>query len=149
MAVEPSGAVRHSFDLKSAQLPVLAVTLRSTDTAAVIADLARHLADDPDFFDNDPVLIDLSHVCAAGNEIDFAALIEALRSHRTVPVAVCGGNAVQIGCRTSGSGLCDHRPQCLGDDRTGGGHGLDLGFCLQLNHVIHPLGKLLKSSVDI
>lgn len=96
MTVEPIGAARPSFDLKSAQLPVLSIVLRGTDIGAVISDLARRLADDPDFFDNDPVLIDLSHVCAAGNEIDFAALIEALRSHRTVPVAVCGGNAVQM-----------------------------------------------------
>ena len=96
MAVEPSGAVRHSFDLKSAQLPVLAVTLRSTDTAAVIADLARHLADDPDFFDNDPVLIDLVHVREADGEVDFAALLQALRSHHTVPVAVRGGSEAQM-----------------------------------------------------
>ena len=96
MAVDPSGAVRHSFDLKSAQLPVLAVMLHSTDMLAVIEDLSRHLADDPDFFDNDPVLIDLSHVRDMDGDIDFATLIQALHSHHTVPVAVRGGNVGQM-----------------------------------------------------
>lgn len=96
MAVEPTGAVRPSFDLKSAQLPVLSVVLRDTDVRAVVDDLAARLADDPDFFDNDPVLIDLSHVREAEGEIDFAVLLEALRSHRTVPVAVYGGSDRQM-----------------------------------------------------
>ncbi|GGH65914.1 putative septum site-determining protein MinC [Comamonas phosphati] len=88
--------MRPSFDLKSAQLPVLSVVLRDTDVRALVDDLAARLADDPDFFDNDPVLIDLSHVREAGSEIDFAVLVEALRSHRTVPVAVCGGSDRQM-----------------------------------------------------
>jgi septum site-determining protein MinC len=96
MAVEPTGAVRPSFDLKSAQLPVLSVVLRDTDVRAVVEDLAARLADDPDFFDNDPVLIDLSHVREAEGGIDFAVLVEALRSHRTVPVAVYGGSDRQM-----------------------------------------------------
>ena len=62
MAVETTSTARPSFDLKSAQLPVVAVTLRDTDVRALVADLAQRLADDPDFFDNDPVLIDLAHV---------------------------------------------------------------------------------------
>lgn len=96
MAVDPTGAVRPSFDLKSAQLPVLSIVLRETDVRALVDDLAKRLADDPDFFDNDPVLIDLSHVNEAESEIDFSALVEALRAHHTVPVAVRGGNARQM-----------------------------------------------------
>lgn len=96
MSVESTGAERPSFDLKSAQLPVLSVVLRSTDMQALAQDLARRLADDPDFFDNDPVLIDLSHVCDTAQDIDFPALLEALRTHHTVPVAVRGGNEAQM-----------------------------------------------------
>ena len=96
MSVESTGAERPSFDLKSAQLPVLSVVLRSTDMQALAQDLARRLADDPDFFDNDPVLIDLSQVREAEEEIDFPALIEALRNHRTVPVAVRSGSEAQM-----------------------------------------------------
>ena len=96
MSVESTGAERPSFDLKSAQLPVLSVVLRSTDMQALAQDLARRLADDPDFFDNDPVLIDLSQVREAEEEIDFPTLIEALRNHRTVPVAVRSGSEAQM-----------------------------------------------------
>lgn len=96
MSVESTGAERPSFDLKSAQLPVLSVVLRSTDMQALAQDLARRLADDPDFFDNDPVLIDLSHVCDSAQDIDFPGLLEALRTHHTVPVAVRGGNDAQM-----------------------------------------------------
>ncbi|WP_280188637.1 septum site-determining protein MinC [Delftia sp. PS-11] len=96
MAVETTSTARPSFDLKSAQLPVVAVALRDTDVRVLVADLAQRLADDPDFFDNDPVLIDLAHVREAGQEIDFAVLVEALRQHRTLPVAVRGGNAAQM-----------------------------------------------------
>ena len=96
MSVESTGAERPSFDLKSAQLPVLSVVLRSTDMQALTQDLASRLADDPDFFDNDPVLIDLSQVREAGESIDFVALVDALRAHRTVPVAVRGGSPGQM-----------------------------------------------------
>ncbi|EPD43159.1 septum site-determining protein MinC [Delftia lacustris] len=96
MAVETTSTARPSFDLKSAQLPVVAVTLRDTDVRALVADLAQRLADDPDFFDNDPVLIDLAHVREAEEAIDFAVLVEALRFHRTVPVAVRGGSPAQM-----------------------------------------------------
>ena len=96
MSVESTGAVRPSFDLKSAQLPVLSVVLRGTDMQALVQDLKQRLSDDPDFFDNDPVLIDLSQVNGAEEKIDFPALIDALRAHRTMPVAVRGGNEAQM-----------------------------------------------------
>ncbi len=95
MAVDTARTARTSFDLKSASLPVVAVVLKSTDTAALAADLAARMADAPGFFDNDPVLIDLSLVQGSGAVPDFAALVALLRSHHTVPVAVRGGSAAQ------------------------------------------------------
>ena len=95
MAVESLRTVRTSFDLKSASLPVVAVVLKSTDTAALAADLAARMADVPGFFDNDPVLIDLALVQGSDAVPDFAALVALLRSHHTVPVAVRGGSAAQ------------------------------------------------------
>ena len=96
MAVDTAGQSRTSFDLKSAQLPVVAVVLKSTDIPAFAADLAARVADDPEFFDNDPVLIDLAALREAEEPIDFAALIEELRKHHTQPVAVRGGNSEQM-----------------------------------------------------
>jgi len=72
------------------------MVLKTVDVAAVAAELAARSADDPEFFDNDPVLIDLSAVQAEEQPIDFAALVQLLRSHRTQPVAVRGGSAAQM-----------------------------------------------------
>ncbi|MBS0293019.1 MAG: septum site-determining protein MinC [Proteobacteria bacterium] len=96
MAVETAGQARTHLDLKSAQLPVVAVVLKTVDVASAAADLEARRADDPDFFDNDPVLIDLSALQAEDQPIDFAALVQMLRSHRTQPVAVRGGSAAQM-----------------------------------------------------
>ena len=96
MAVDTAGQSRTSFDLKSAQLPVVAVMLKSPDISAFAADLAARLADDPEFFDNDPVLIDLTALREANEPIDFAALIAELRAHHTQPVAVRGGSVDQM-----------------------------------------------------
>jgi len=96
MAVDTAGHARTSFDLKSAQLPVVAVVLKTTDVGVLAADLAARLESDPDFFDNDPVLIDLAGVRDAEDTIDFGALCAALRSHHTLPVAVRGGSPAQM-----------------------------------------------------
>jgi septum site-determining protein MinC len=96
MAVDQPGHARTSFDLKSAQLPVVAVALKSTDAAQLAAELAQRLGDDSGFFDNDPVLIDLAGVHDDPAPIDFAALVRELRRYRTQPVAVRGGSAAQM-----------------------------------------------------
>ena len=96
MAIETVRTARTSFDLKSASLPVVAVVLKTTNTAVLTAELALRMAEAPGFFDNDPVLIDLSPLREDGNPIDFLAIMALLRSHHTVPVAVRGGNAAQM-----------------------------------------------------
>ncbi|MDR2336442.1 septum site-determining protein MinC [Diaphorobacter ruginosibacter] len=95
MAVDTAGQARTSFDLKSAQLPVVAVVLKSPDISAFAAELDARLADDPEFFDNDPILIDLAAVREAEEPIDFAAIVRELRKHHTQPVAVRGGSEEQ------------------------------------------------------
>lgn len=96
MAFETAAQSRSSFDLKSASLPVVAVVLKTTDAAQFAADLAGRVADAPGFFDNDPVLIDLAAVREAEEPVDFAAIVAALRSHSTLPVAVRGGSTGQM-----------------------------------------------------
>lgn len=101
MAIDTAVQNRSSFDLKSALLPVVAVMLKSTDVGVLAAELAQRLAADPDFFDNDPVLIDLTGVREDPAPIDFAALTRLLHQHHTVPVAVRGGSAVQMAAARS------------------------------------------------
>ncbi|GAB3185162.1 septum site-determining protein MinC [Hydrogenophaga aquatica] len=88
-----SGAL--SFEIKSAQLPLVALLLRSTDTGQLAKDLAQRFGDVPDFFDNDPLLIDLSGVQEDSAVPDFAALLPLLRERRLLPLAVKGGGEAQ------------------------------------------------------
>ncbi|MBB6576578.1 septum site-determining protein MinC [Comamonas odontotermitis] len=87
---------RSGFDMKSAQLPVVAFALRSTDAEQLAREFSERFGNDSELFDNDPVLIDLVQVRDAETPIDFAALTALLRQYRTMPVAVRGGNAQQM-----------------------------------------------------
>lgn len=95
MAASPGTAARASFDLKSATLPLISVVLRTADAAALAQEVERRLADQADFFDQDPVLVDLTQL-PAGSQVDFAGLVRALRRLRVLPVGVRGARADQI-----------------------------------------------------
>ncbi|MEO6322974.1 MAG: septum site-determining protein MinC [Polaromonas sp.] len=89
-----------TFEIKSANFPLVALLLKSTDLAAVARELALRFGDIPDFFDQDPLVIDLSPLQStagqAGDAIDFPALLALLGSYRLVPIAVKGGNSAQM-----------------------------------------------------
>ena len=87
---------RSGFDMKSAQLPVVAFALRTADMQQLASEFVARFGQDSAFFDNDPVLIDLAQLRDADEAIDFPALIQLLREHRTRPVAVRGGSAAQM-----------------------------------------------------
>ncbi|RYF43098.1 MAG: septum site-determining protein MinC [Comamonadaceae bacterium] len=90
-----------TFEIKSANLPLVALLLKSTDLTALARDMATRFGDIPDFFDQDAMVIDLAPLqanagAAGDNDIDFRALIQLLNGYRLVPVAVKGGNDEQM-----------------------------------------------------
>lgn len=87
---------RSGFDMKSAQLPVVAFALRSADLEQLAQEFAERFSSDSAFFDNDPVLIDLAQLREADEDIDFVALVALLRQYRTMPVAARGGSQAQM-----------------------------------------------------
>ncbi len=89
------GSTTLSFEIKSAQLPLVALLLRSTDTAQLQQDLLQRFGDVPDFFDHDPLLIDLSGVSDQDGVPEFDYLLPLLRERRLQPLAFKGGNAAQ------------------------------------------------------
>lgn len=93
-------AAKNTFEIKSANFPLVALLLKSHDLAAVACDLTRRFGDTPDFFDNDALLIDLTPLQAIANggaaPIDFAALLALLASYRLLPIAVKGGSPEQM-----------------------------------------------------
>jgi len=92
-----------SFEIKSANLPLVALLLKSTDLSVLSRDLKTRFGDIPDFFDNDPLVIDLTQLNAAARRIgtdveaiDFPVLLNLLRQYSVVPIAIKGGSAAQM-----------------------------------------------------
>jgi septum site-determining protein MinC len=96
MAVVSKGNSPLIVDLKSATLTLVAVVLKTTDLAALAHELGERFGASADFFNQDPVVIDLAPVKADTQRIAFADLIALLRQHRMVPVAVKGGSPTQL-----------------------------------------------------
>jgi len=97
MADASAARLKAVFEFKSATLPLIAVILKTANLALLAQALDAQLADSPDFFEQEPVVIDLSQLPQdeAAASLDFGALRALLARHQTQPIAVRGGSAVQ------------------------------------------------------
>lgn len=85
-----------SFEIKSAQLPLVALLLKSDNWELVVAELQQQYgqgAESADFFDHDALVIDFSQLPADTPVQDMVPLLKGLRSCNLVPVAVRGASA--------------------------------------------------------
>ena len=100
MTVAIQATTPATFEIKSANLPLVALLLKSTDLDALQRELTLRFGDIPDFFDQDALVIDLSPLQIASRSnlppLDFLALIQLLRDYRLVPIAVKGGSQTQM-----------------------------------------------------
>jgi septum site-determining protein MinC len=97
MTVAIAGRSPATFEIKSANLPLVALLLKSADLADLARELAIRFGDIPDFFDHDPLVIDLAPLQAGGDvAVDFSELLHLLRGYRVVPIAVKGGSESQM-----------------------------------------------------
>lgn len=83
------------FDLKSASLSLEAFLLKTGNIQALGQAMAERFGDTPDFFSNDPVVIDLTHLASLDATVNFDALIQLLTRFKLKPVAVRGGTVKQ------------------------------------------------------
>jgi septum site-determining protein MinC len=83
-----SAASPLSFELKNMHLPLMSVLLKTADLHQLGEDLQKRFGDTPDFFDNDPVLIDLQSLDSQSGPLDMPGLLQLLKRHRMNPVAV-------------------------------------------------------------
>jgi septum site-determining protein MinC len=95
MVADPT-VIPIAFELKDTSLPLVTVVLHQADAAVLADDLQQRLGDTPNFFDDDPVVIDLAPVRERDEPIAFAELVAALRKHRMRPSLVTGGSAAQM-----------------------------------------------------
>ena len=98
MTVAIAGTTPATFEIKSANLPLVALLLKSTDLGALQREMTLRFGDIPDFFDHDALVIDLAPLqgVADGDAIDFAALVALLRAFRLAPLAIKGGTSAQM-----------------------------------------------------
>ncbi len=95
MTVALAGRAPATFEIKSANLPLVALLLKSADLTKLAGELKARFGDIPAFFDSDPLVVDLSPL-QGDAQVDFAALLDLLRMYRVVPVAAKGGTPQQM-----------------------------------------------------
>jgi septum site-determining protein MinC len=95
MTVALAGRTPATFEIKSATLPLVALLLKSTDLALLAQELQERFGELPEFFDHDPMVIDLGPLRGDG-EIDFGELVHLLKGYRVLPVGVKGGSDAQM-----------------------------------------------------
>jgi septum site-determining protein MinC len=94
--VADSTVIPFAFELKDTSLPLVTVVLHQADVAVLADELQQRLGDTPNFFDDDPVVIDLAPLCEREEPLAFAGLVAALRKQRMRPALVTGGTAAQM-----------------------------------------------------
>lgn len=95
MTVALAGRAPATFEIKSATLPLVALLLKSPDLALLAEELKARFGDMPEFFDHDPLVIDLAPLDRAAG-VDFRQLVDMLKGYRVVPIAVKGGSDSQM-----------------------------------------------------
>jgi septum site-determining protein MinC len=81
-----------AFTLKGSLYTLTTLHLKEADLTAVDKQLSATVKQAPKFFDNTPVVIDLQEMA---KEVNIAALIDCLHTHKLIPVGVRGGNKTQ------------------------------------------------------
>jgi septum site-determining protein MinC len=97
MSVHPtgshSGSTPTTFDIKSAQLSLVALVVKTPRFSQLAQDLIHQfgpISENPDFFDQDPLVLDFSNVDVSDQEAHWPELLSALKNCRLFAVAVRG-----------------------------------------------------------
>jgi septum site-determining protein MinC len=93
-----SSAVAHSFDIKSAQLPMVALVPKTQNLRQVIADLTAQFgpaSDSPDFFDHDALVLDFAALGHDDLQASIGELVSSLTNCRLKAVAFRNASPVQ------------------------------------------------------
>lgn len=83
-----------SFEIKSAQLQLVALLVKTSDLDTLVAQLLAAYGpegDSPDFFDHDALVLDLTAIPSEAPTGDLALLLDTLKQCRLLAVAVRGG----------------------------------------------------------
>ena len=79
-----------AFQFKGSMLPFTVLELDTRDLARIEAELPASLAQAPGFFEHAAVIVGVEKVTGSG--LDVAGVVDLLRVHRLLPIAVRGGD---------------------------------------------------------
>ena len=85
-----------AFEIKSANLPLVSLLLKTTDMGLLAREWDAQYANTPGFFDQEPLVVDLHALSNDAQVLDFKELISLLRAHALCPIAVKGGSGAQM-----------------------------------------------------
>lgn len=85
-----------AFEIKSANLPLVALLLKTTDMALLAQEWEAQYSSTPGFFEQDPLVVDLHGLPDNAGAVDFKQLLALLRAHAVCPVAVKGGSIAHM-----------------------------------------------------
>jgi septum site-determining protein MinC len=106
-------AAPKSFEIKSAQLPLVALLVHTTDWQLLQQDLNAEFGphgESPDFFDHDALVVDFSALPADTPVEDIVPLLKTLRQCNLMPVAMRGASDVWMQAALE-LGLCKAEPE--------------------------------------
>lgn len=86
---------KQAFQLKGSLFTLTVLRLLETDLTLFCQQLSATVEKAPKFFQQTPVVIDLTEVAKRKEPIDFEGIAQQLRANSLVPVGVCRGNAAQ------------------------------------------------------
>lgn len=85
-----------AFEIKSANLPLVALMLKTTDMGLLAREWDAQYSSTPGFFDQDPLVVDLHALGEDAGAVDFKQLLALLRAHAVCPIAVKGGTPAHM-----------------------------------------------------
>lgn len=86
-----------AFIFKASSCTLTSLQLLSLDYPTLNAELETKVQQAPKFFNNTPVVIDLSKISMVPVELDFAKVMHIIRQHHLIPVGIRGGTPDQQG----------------------------------------------------
>lgn len=84
-----------AFQMKGSLFPLSVLFLLDSDLSRFAEQLAERVDMAPNFFRNNPVIVDLSQLSRNGQAVDFAALHAELRRYTMIPVGLRGGDEAE------------------------------------------------------
>ncbi|MDI1244462.1 MAG: septum site-determining protein MinC [Rhodoferax sp.] len=104
-----SGLVANTFEIKSTQLPLVALLLKTPELVHVIEDLQSQFgphSQSNDFFDNDALVLDFSHLDSASLIQDLPQLLTTLQQCHLKPIAFRNATT-ELSAKALGCGLIE------------------------------------------